>query len=186
MSTSAIIVVDMLKDTFKKRESTLAEAGLAMVPILNQLLDKGRESGIPVIFAMDSFFVEDYFFQSKAKPFSIRGTAGAMVLDEINQEPDDMYLPKRRWSAFFKTDLDQILRVKKIETVLITGVTTGVCVLATALDALSHDFKAVLIEDCCAAITPQEHSAVINIYRKSALHPYLRVMNSDEIWHEPL
>ncbi|BBO80981.1 bifunctional pyrazinamidase/nicotinamidase [Desulfosarcina ovata subsp. sediminis] len=184
MKKYAIVVVDMLKDTFKKRESTLAAEGLAIVPTLNRLLQRGRELNFPVIFAMDSFFREDYFFNGRIKPFSIRGTSGATVLDEIDQRPEDIYLPKRRWSAFFKTDLDQILRVKHIDVVILCGVTTGVCVLATALDALSHDFEAILLEDCSAALNPEEHRAVVDVYRKSGLYPYLRVSTSDALWDE--
>jgi nicotinamidase/pyrazinamidase len=183
MKKYAIITIDMLKDTFKKRESSLSVEGLAILPALNRMIQKGREAGLPIIFAMDSFLPEDYFFTGKkVKPFSIRGTQGAEVLDEIDQKPGDIYVPKRRWSGFFKTDLDQILRVKGIDTLILTGVTTGVCVLATALDALSHDFEVILVEDCCASITRADHQAVIEIYRKSALFPHLQVMKSDELW----
>lgn len=182
MTKYAVITVDMLKDTFKKRESTLSAEGFAILPALNQLIQKGRENGWPIIFAMDSFFAEDYFFTGKVKPFSVRGTQGAEVLDEIDQKPGDIYVPKRRWSGFFKTDLDQILRVKGIDTVIISGVTTGVCVLATALDALSHDFHAILVEDCIASVTKADHQAVMDVYRKSTLFPYLQVMKLNELW----
>lgn len=184
MKQYAIIAIDMLNDTFKKRESSLAVEGLAIVPALNRLLKKGRELQIPVFFAMDSFLPQDYFFSGKRKPFSIRGTDGAKVIDEIEQDPSDVYVPKRRWSAFYKTDLDQVLRVLTIDTVVLAGITTGVCVLATALDALSHDFEAIITEDCCASVTGEEHRAVVEIYRKSALFPHLRVIPSNEIWEE--
>ncbi|MGV8073211.1 MAG: cysteine hydrolase family protein [Syntrophobacteraceae bacterium] len=184
MKKYAIITIDMLNDTFRKRESGLAVEGYAVLPALNRLLKKGREAGMPIIFAMDSFFPQDYFFAGKKKAFSLRGTDGAKVIPEIEQLPTDMYLPKRRWSAFYKTDLDQILRVLKIDAVVLSGITTGICVLATALDALSHDFEVIIAEDCCAAATKQEHQAVVDIYRKSGLFPFLRVMPSDEFWKE--
>ena len=62
MGKSAILVIDMIKDTFKKRKSSLAVEGLAFLPVLNRLLNKGRQAGMQVIFAMDSFLKNDYFF----------------------------------------------------------------------------------------------------------------------------
>lgn len=184
MEKYAIIAIDMLNDTFKKRESSLAVQGLAIVPALNQLLKKGREFGMPIIFAMDSFLPEDYFFAGKRKPFSIRGTDGAEVIDEIEKHPTDIFLPKRRWSAFYKTDLDQTLRVLNIDAVVLAGITSAVCVLATAFDALSHDFEAIIVEDCCASVTREEHQTVMGTYRRSGLFPHLRVMSSSAVWEE--
>lgn len=180
LKNTAMVVIDMQKDTFKLGEkSPLAVQGMAFLPSLNQLLEKGRESGVQVVFAMDSFLEDDYFFSGK-KPYSIRGTEGAEVIDEIGKDPKDIYLPKRRFSAFFKTDLDQTLREMDIDTVVLAGITTSICVLATALDALSHDFNTIIIEDCCAAFDKQHHKNIMDTYRKSGLYPYLKVMTSDE------
>lgn len=179
MGKTAILVIDMIKDTFKKRESPLAVEGLAFLPVLNRLLNKGREAGIQVIFAMDSFLKNDYFFSEKLRPYAIRGTEGAEVIDEIEKHPNDMYLPKRRFSAFYKTDLDQTLRVLDVDTVVLTGMTTTICVLATALDALSHDFKTIIIEDCCVANSKEAHRAIADTYRKTMLYPFLRIMRAE-------
>ena len=179
MKNKAVLVIDMIKDTFKNRESPLAVEGLAFLPVLNRLLKKGREAGMQVIFAMDSFLKNDYFFSGKLRPYAIRGTEGAEVINEIEKHPKDMYLPKRRFSAFYKTDLDQTLRVLDIDTVVLTGISTSVCVLATALDALSHDFKAIIIEDCCAGNSKEEHQAIVDTYRKTMLYPFLRIMPAE-------
>ena len=55
---------------------------------------------------------------------------------ELDRLPRDMVLPKRRFSAFFKTDLDQTLRTLDVDTVLVGGISTNFCVLTTALDAV--------------------------------------------------
>jgi len=181
MKKKAILVIDMLKDTLgKNKKSPLALQGAALLPTLNHLIKKSRDTGIQVIFAMDSFLENDYFFSRGVKPYSIRGTEGAEVINEIEKDPRDMYLPKRRFSAFFKTDLDQTLRVMGIDTVVLTGITTHVCVLATAMDALSHDFKTIIIEDCCASVSKDIHQSIISTYRNSSLAPFLKVMTSEE------
>lgn len=181
MKKKAILVIDMLKDTLgKNKKSPLVLQGMALLPTLNHLIKKSRDAGMQIIFAMDSFLENDYFFSGGVKPYSIRGTVGAEVINEIEKDPSDMYLPKRRFSAFFKTDLDQTLRVKDIDTVVLTGINTHVCVLATALDALSHDFKTIIIENCCTASSKDIHQAIINIYRSTSLDPFLKVMTSEE------
>jgi nicotinamidase-related amidase len=67
-----------------------------------------------------------------------------------------------------------------IDTVVLTGITTPVCVLATALDALSHDFRTIILQDCCAADSKEVHQAIVDIYRKNRLDPFLKVMTSEE------
>ena len=91
------------------------------------------------------------------KAHSLRGTPGAEVLEDLDRTPADIFLPKRRFSAFFKTDLDMTLRLLQIDTVAVTGLATHFCVLTTALDALCHDFRAVILEDCSAAPTTEMH-----------------------------
>jgi nicotinamidase-related amidase len=61
------------------------------------------------------------------------------------------------------------------------GIATNFCVLSTALDALQHDFKAVLIEDCSAAATQETHVHTLGLYRRNPLYPLLRVLNSTEL-----
>jgi nicotinamidase-related amidase len=91
-----------------------------------------------------------------------------------------MILPKRRFSAFFKTDLDQTLRVLGVDTIVVTGITTEVCVLMTVMDGLSHDFSAILLEDCSASRSKEFHQGCLNLYRDFALYPLLRMMTLDE------
>jgi nicotinamidase/pyrazinamidase len=115
---------------------------------------------------------------------SLRGTKGAEVLEDLDQAPKDIFLPKRRFSAFFKTDLDMTLRLLQIDTVAVTGIATHFCVLTTALDALCHDFRAVILEDCSAAPTPEMHQRTLDNYRRNPLYPLLRVMDSSAFLHE--
>jgi nicotinamidase-related amidase len=89
-------------------------------------------------------------------------------------------LPKRRFSAFFKTDLDQTLRTMQIDTVAVAGINTHFCVIATAFDAVCHDFYTILLEDLSAAYKPEIHAAFMDAYRKSAIYPLLRVATGDE------
>jgi nicotinamidase-related amidase len=89
-------------------------------------------------------------------------------------------LPKRRFSAFYKTDLDQTLRLLGSDTIVVAGITTEVCVLMTAMDGLCHDFSVILLEDCCASRNRETHQGCLNLYRDFALYPLLRIMTLEE------
>ncbi|HSO71787.1 MAG TPA: isochorismatase family cysteine hydrolase [Thermodesulfobacteriota bacterium] len=175
----AIIVVDMVKDNFHDEDHLpITVQARAMIPALNRLLQAARSKGAPIIFACDSFLVGDFIFQGKMKAHSLRSTPGAEVLEDLDRTPADIFLPKRRFSAFFKTDLDMTLRLLQIDTVAVTGIATHFCVLTTALDALCHDFRAVILEDCSAGPTPEIHQRTLDNYRRNPLYPLLRVMDS--------
>ena len=108
------------------------------------------------------------------------GMARERVLQDLGPEATDIVLPKRRFSAFFKTDLDQTLRTCGLDTVAIGGINSHVCVMATALDAICHDFYTVLLEDLCAAYRRDIHENAMNAHRSSSLSPLFRVMTSDQ------
>ncbi len=177
----AIIVVDMVKDTFKEGSRLpITQEGKAIISNIQRLLKEARHKGFPVIFANDDFLKEDFIFKGRFKFHSIRGTEGAEVVEDLKPEPADRVLPKRRFSAFFKTDLDQVLRSLGADTIVVTGLTTEFCVLTTVMDGLCHDFFVIVLEDCCASHSQERHQACLGLYRESSLHPLLRVMTLSE------
>ena len=181
----AIIVVDMLKDNFKESSrNPYFQDGKAIIPNLQKLLKESRERRFPVVFACDSFLEGDFIFRGRMKAYALRGTKGAEVVNELRPEPEDIVLPKRRFSAFFKTDLDQTLRTLGVDTIVVTGLTVEVCVLMTAMDGLSHDFSVVLLEDCSASRSKDFQQSCLNLYRDFALFPLLRIMTLAEFLRE--
>jgi nicotinamidase/pyrazinamidase len=179
----AIVVVDMLKDAFKRRDLPATQEYLKILPKIKELIEKGRKLGIPIIFACDSFLENDFIFKGKHS-YSIRGTEGAEVVEDLRPRKEDQILLKRRFSAFFKTDLDQTLRLLGIDTVVITGINTHVCVYATAMDSVCNDFYAIVLEDCSASRDREIHQGSIEVLRQGGLSPLLRVMSSEEFLEE--
>jgi nicotinamidase-related amidase len=177
----AIIVVDMVKDNFKKgSRHPITVESRAILPNILRLLKESRKKKIPIIFACDSFMEGDFIFKGKMKRHSLRGTKGSEVADELQPRSTDIVLPKRRFSAFFKTDLDQTLRTFGVDTIVVAGITTEVCVLMTAMDGLCHDFSVVLLEDCCASRNGEIHQGCLNLYRDFSLYPLFRIMTREE------
>jgi nicotinamidase-related amidase len=95
-----------------------------------------------------------------------------------------LWLPKPRFSAFFKTDLDEWLRQRGVTLCAVAGITTNFCVLSTVIDALAHDFKAVLLEDCTAAFSAEVHDQILNVYRRNLLYPLFKVCTSKDLLHD--
>ena len=179
----AIIVVDMLKDAFKRKDIPATQEYLKILPKIKELLEEARKLRIPIIFACDSFLENDFIFKGKHS-YSIRGTEGAEVVEDLRPRKEDQILLKRRFSAFFKTDLDQTLRLLGADTVVITGINTHVCVYATAMDSVCNDFYAIVLEDCSASRDREVHQGSIEVLRQGGLSPLLRVMSLDEFLEE--
>ncbi len=179
----AIIVVDMLEGNYEHIQADERDE-MKIIPLVRDFLKQCRGKSIPVIFACDSFLENDFIFKSRMKPHAIRGTSGVKPLRALDIEKTDIILEKRRFSAFFKTDMDQTLRTMGVDTVAVCGIHTHFCVLATALDAVCLDFNSIILEDLCAAYKTEIHENCIESYRKSAVYPVLRVMPSSNFLSE--
>ena len=175
MARPAIIIVDMIKDNVPT-DSPYRR----ILPNLQRLLSEARKAGCLIVFANDSFLALDPLFRGRIKPHALRGTEGVKVISDLEPQEQDIVLDKRRFSAFFKTDLDMTLRVFGVDTIAVCGITTEVCVLHTVLDGMANDFKVILLEDCCTSLTEAESHAVLNSYRKPRIEHLLRIMTLDE------
>src|SRR6266700_209186 len=80
--------------------------------------------------------------------FLIRDTWNTDVIEELRPQPEDVVLYKHRFSGFYQTELDQILRSLRIKNLIFTGCTTSVCVESTIRDAMFRDYRCVLLADC--------------------------------------
>jgi nicotinamidase/pyrazinamidase len=178
----AILVIDMVKDYFDpRRKLKITPFARAIIGPIRDLTMAFRENGWPVIFATDAFKEDDFIFTGRMKPESLEGTEGAEVIDELERKPDDLWLPKPRFSAFFQTGLERYLRERNVTLCVVTGIATPVCVLTTALDAICYDFRCAIVSDCTAAASMKDHNDILRLYEKTALFPLLRVCTASEL-----
>ena len=182
----ALLIIDMVKDYFDDRKNLpITFFARRIIEPINNLIGVFRNEKWPVVFSTDAFHKEDFIFTGRMKPHSLAGTEGAEVVAELDRRPEDLWLPKPRFSAFFGTDLAQRLKRDNITLCAVAGVATNVCVLTTVLDAICFDFHAVLLEDCSASWSTEIHTGTIDIYRRNPLHPLLRVCTSTELVADP-
>lgn len=185
MSDHALIIVDMVKDNVNTEGHGMMDVeARKIIPAILRLSQSVRRSGGRVIFACDSFMEGDFIFQGRMPPHAIRGTGGDEPIPELDMQPDDVFLQKRRMSAFYKTDLDQTLRTWGVHTVIVCGIVTNVCVLLTAFDALQNDFRAIVASDASACYKESIHETTLHLYDKFVLEPIFRIMNVSQIVEE--
>ncbi|MEW6347851.1 MAG: isochorismatase family cysteine hydrolase [Thermodesulfobacteriota bacterium] len=185
MEGYALIVVDMIKDNVDTTRHGLMDVeATKIVPTILELSRAFRRLGGRVVFACDSFMEGDFIFGGRMPPHAIRGTGGDHPIDELEMQPEDLFLPKRRMSAFYKTDLDQTLRTWGVSHVAVCGIVTNVCVLLTAMDAVQNDFRSIMVSDACACHKPAVHEQTIGLYDAFLLAPLFRIMNSRDLTAE--
>jgi ureidoacrylate peracid hydrolase len=180
---TAVIVVDMQNDYVSEGGAEHRRAGSvassqAIIPTLGALLQAARAAGVLVIYAKMTFDYARLRYFSEVEwakrlhrygtePMLVPGTWGHQVAPAIVPQPGDLEVEKHRSSAFVGTDLDLILRSNRVESVVVTGIVTQGCVLATALSASMNDYYVTIPSDCVASPTPDLHDATLALLRGS-------------------
>ncbi len=178
----ALLIIDMVKDNFDERKNLpITPFARRIIGPINNLIGVFRKEKWPVVFSTDAFRNEDFIFTGRMKPHSLAGTEGAEVVEDLDRRPEDLWMPKPRFSAFFGTDLAQRLKKDKVTLCAVAGIATNFCVLTTVMDAICYDFQAVLLEDCSASWSEEIHGRIVNIYRRNPLYPLFRVCSSTEL-----
>ncbi len=166
---NVILVVDMENDWVLPDSPMRVAGAYATLPAIKKFLDYGRANDWAVIYiyrihrisGVDAELFRRHFFE-EGKPFCIEGTKGAEIPEEIAPQPGDIKVTKQRFSAFFGTDLDLILRGLGAKNVYITGTQYPNCIRATAVDSMGLDYNTTVVTDCCSAAS--EEVAKANIF----------------------
>jgi ureidoacrylate peracid hydrolase len=95
----------------------------------------------------------------KRTPHCVEGSWGPQVVAELGARDEDIHVIKRRYSAFFQTDLDLTLKDMLITQLVIFGVVTNICVRSTVHDAFFQGYEVIVPGDCCAATGPREQES---------------------------
>src|SRR5262245_49273519 len=191
---AALLIVDVQND-FCSSEGASARRGQdvsaaqGMVLRLQRLLEEARAVSLPIIFIKTehSEWTDTppwIYRKSQQKQLNTcrQGTWGADFYG-VAPLPGERVVIKHRYSAFINTDLNTVLKARDVESVLVTGVSTNVCVETTARDAYMYDYYVTLVEDCSAAYSEAMHKGTL----KNISDHFGLVLTSDEIialWKE--
>jgi len=172
---TALLVIDM-QNAFVAPGAPIEVPGArAIVPAINRLATELRRRAVPVIWVLHQNAPEgrdwERFFgcfiapQNRAR--AAKALSGGSELQrlwpELDAQADDAVVTKNRYSALIAgaSSLAEVLRAKGIDTLLIAGTKTNVCCECTARDAMMLDYKVVLLCDCTAALSDDEHLATL-------------------------
>lgn len=151
----AVLVVDMLNDFVTG--ALKCDRGLAIVPKTAKLLDGCRLKNVPIIFCNDAH-LKDIDHELKLwGDHAIAGTKGAEVIPELNVCDKDYMVPKRRYSGFFHTDLELLLKELNVNTLIMTGLHTHMCVRHTSADAYQLGYDIVVAKDATDSFTAEDY-----------------------------
>jgi biuret amidohydrolase len=159
---TALLVTDMQVFFLDPSSPTFTEGGLAILPGLKKLIAVFRQKGLPVIYTrhvhhpdhLDSGIMGWWW-----KGMCIEGSPESEVHPELAPLPGEKQIFKHRYSAFYNTDLETILRVLKVEDLVISGVMTNMCCESSARDAYYRDYRVFFLADGTGSISEEMHLA---------------------------
>jgi ureidoacrylate peracid hydrolase len=170
---TALIVVDMQNAFMLPGVAhSLCLEAQEIVPNINRLAQAVREVGGAVVWIQTAYTDETkkswsvYYDISKPEQNAKRaealapGSRGYQLWETLDARSDDLYVEKKRFSAFIQgsSNLAELLRARGIDTILVTGTVTNVCCESTARDAMMLNFKTVMVADGNAAVTDDDHN----------------------------
>lgn len=153
-SQGALLVIDMLNDFIEEGGALVVPDAKRIVPRIRELLAEARQQEIPVIYITDSHREDDHEFRYWP-PHAVSDTWGGKVISDLAPTPGDYIVPKRRYSAFFGTDLEMLLRELKVERIYLAGVLSNICIYATALDAAMRAYGVTVFKDAVASLSEE-------------------------------
>jgi nicotinamidase-related amidase len=162
---TALLVIDMEHDFVAEGAVMQTPGALTLIPTINRLIAWARLRSVPVIFTHEMHRADgsDYGIELEFDPLHcLEGTPGVELIDGLEVRPGDYHIrAKRRYDGFLGTDLDLLLRSKRIENLVTCGVTTHQCVMSTVFSARHLDYRVLLVPEACAGVSPAHHAAAV-------------------------
>ncbi|MBI4526110.1 MAG: cysteine hydrolase [Deltaproteobacteria bacterium] len=176
---TGILFFDILNGYYHLANEKLKARMQPMVENAVRLMKAGREASIPIFFAKGNNRADSKTtgmpitdtnnalepwpggIVTKAHPGVVADHPGSEIIPELDPRPNDFYIPKYRWSAFYQTYLDLALRSLKLDTVIISGGSTDVGVAATVFAGKDMDYNLIVVRDACATGRDQRAHEVL-------------------------
>jgi nicotinamidase-related amidase len=166
MKQAALIVIDMLNDFLDQWPPASREV---LVNSTQDLVTMMRSMGRPVIWVRQEFEsdLRDAFLEMRTKGIRItmKGTPGCQVVPKLDVAVGEPVVVKKRYSAFFGTNLDQLLAVLQPDPLILAGINTHACIRMTAIDAYQRDWPVVLAADCIGSHDKEHHEVSLRYMR---------------------
>jgi len=179
---TAILFFDILNGYYHSGDAAVQARMKPWVDNAVRLMKSGRAAGIPIFFAKGNHRPDNTTSALtltdtnnslkpwpngeviKGKMHVFAGDKSSDVIPELDPRPDDYYIPKYRWSAFFQTYLDLALRARGIDTIIVSGGSTDVGVTSTVYSGRDLDYNMIIVRDACGTShDPRAHDLLMEL-----------------------
>jgi len=188
---TALVVIDMQNTFCEPGSPAEVPQSREIIEPINSFAHELRGKGVQVIWVLHAnsqigdksdwelFFNNVVADEVKIKTMASLSPDKQKVWKELNVSESDITIIKNRYSALISgsSSLERTLRNLGIDTILIAGTKTNICCESTARDGMMLDFKVVMVEDCCAALSDDEHQATL----ESIIQQFGDVRNSAQV-----
>jgi len=159
MTTSALLVIDMLNEYLSPQGKIYCEPCREIIPSVSQSILFAHTHRIPVFFVNTSLTSSHVLLAKKWGLHAVAGSWGAKVIDELPIGEDDVIINKKGYNGFSQTQLENELKKRNISAVALTGIHTHVCVLLTAAGAFELGYDVTVLEDCVTTYDKATHTS---------------------------
>jgi len=161
----AVLVIDMLCGFLEEGYPLYCGTEARnIIPNVKRLLERELEQNSKIFYVCDHHKPDDPEF-TMFPPHCIEGTAEAEIIPELSPYPGEV-IPKRTFSSFYNTPLDEKLEALKPETIVICGVCTHICVLQAVIDARNRGYEVEIPVDCVASFDKRAHFFALDYMEK--------------------
>ncbi len=158
MGKVALVVADMFQHFIDPQGALyVGPQGREIIPFIARKTEEIRAQGGVVVYVCDAHALDDREFKYFA-PHAVKGTWGAALIPELTLKPGDYRVEKTRYSCFYNTDLEEILKKEQVEAIEVVGVCTSICVMETVKEAFDRDLPALVYREGVADFDPEAHA----------------------------
>jgi len=161
-SRVALLLIDVINDLNFPQADMLMRQALPMAAKLAVLRRRAEQSGMATIYVNDNFGRWKSDFRQTVEHCTSDASRGAAISRQLIPEENDYFVLKPMHSGFYSTTLDVLLEHLQVDTLILTGIATNICVLFTANDAYMRGYNLYVPRDCVAANTEKESEYSLN------------------------
>lgn len=154
---TAVMVIDMQNDFINEKGKLYVPRSENLIKPIKYILDKAREAGAAIIYTQDWHHGDDPEFKVWGE-HALADSWGAEIIEELKPKEGDLVVKKSSYDAFYGTPLEHVLRYKKLENLILTGVLANICVLHTAGSAAMRGYDLIVPVDCILALNQFDYA----------------------------
>lgn len=171
---AALLIIDMISDFEFEDGEKLFKYALPAAQNILKLKKKAEKSSAPIIYINDNFGKWQDDFKKTLRYALKESVRGKEIAKLLKPAENDFFVLKPKHSAFYSTTLDLLLQNLKVKKLILTGVSTDICILFTASDAYMREYEIIIPKDCVAAVEEKENKNSLD-YMKRVLKAEIKI-----------